>query len=879
MQVVATDASGNPASASGSLVVLASAQVQPTLTMNVVAGDDVINATESTAEVAVSGSSTLLAAGTVVTVSLSGTDYTTTTLLDANGIWTVNVPSTAFADVVPGSSQTFTVSATDVAGNPATATKEVDFITTRPVLTDITVSAGDTLNLSESLQDLTISGTTTGAIPVTVTLNNVSYTATADADGNWTITVPTADVQQLADGPNAVTVSVTDAAGNITTDTTTSLDVAFNTLPALTLNTPFGDSLLSLAETEGPITLSGDSTNLPEGSVVNIALGGLTFSTTTDASGSWTLNLASGALTGLDDGLTQVVVTAVDAAGNPAQATAGVEILQTPPVSADFAVTQFGDNVINISEAASVQQVTGTSTVVAGQTLSVTAGDDAIPLSVTVDASGNWTASLTPEVIASLGSGEHTLTLTTTDRAGNTTEATKTFISAITPIADPSLDTPFIDGRINAAEAAAGGSLTGAVNVDNAAGVTVTLNGTVYSATLSQDGSRWSLDLPPAVLQSLPDGNWPVTVTVTDVNGNTGSFGGTVLVAINSLPDVSLNLPFGDGALNAAEAGTEQILTGTTGISGAGQTVSVLISGFNNDQPLAATVQTDGSWSLALSPAQLATFTSGTHTITVTATDIAGNSDNTALNVVTEVAVPVPGFNPGAFGGDNLLNISEASAGVTLTGTTGSVGANQAVSITVDVNGSRYSGSVDGDGNWTVDIPPDALSSLGSGPQTLTVNVVDAAGNSASAQLPFTADLTAPQPAVNPEFLGSYVNSSDVAAGITLSGTTGEVGANQTVGLTLDGTTYTATVDANGNWTVPLTQAQLSALPDATYPVSVTATDAAGNSTTITSSLVLDKTPPVLSFTDFTGDNVVNYAESIQPVSYTHLTLPTICSV
>ena len=85
------------------------------------------------------------------------------------------------------------------------------------------------------------------------------------------------------------------------------------------------------------------------------------------------------------------------------------------------------------------------------------------------------------------------------------------------------------------------------------------------------------------------------------------------------------------------------------------------------------------------------------------------------------------------------------------------------------------------------------------------------------------------------------------------------------MGLTLDGTTYTATVDANGNWTVPLTQAQLSALPDATYPVSVTATDAAGNSTTITSSLVLDKTPPVLSFTDFTGDNVVNYAESIQP--------------
>lgn len=861
--VVSADASGNPASSSASLVVLASAQVQPTLTLNVVAGDDVINATEAATDVAVSGGSTLLAAGTTVTVSFNGTDYTTT--LDADGNWTVNVPSTAFTDVAPGSTQTFTVTATDVAGNPATASQQVSFSTTPPVLENITVSAGDSLNFAESLQDLTISGSTTGALPVTVTLNNVSYTTTADASGNWSLTVPAGDLQQLADGPNAISISVTDAAGNTLTDTTTSLDVAFNTLPALTLTTPFGDALVSAADAAGPLTLSGDSINLPEGSVVNISVGGQNFSTTTDASGNWTLNLAPGALTALDDGLTQVVVTAADSAGNPAQATAGVEILLTPPVSADFAVTQFGDNVINITEAASVQLVTGTSAAVAGQTLSVTVGDDNIPLSVTVDANGNWAASLTPAVIASLGAGEHTLTLTTTDRAGNSTTETQTFVSAITPIAAPTLDTPFTDGRINAEEAAAGGSLTGAVNSDNATAVTVAVNGTVYSATLSADGANWSLDLPPAVLQSLPDGNLPVSVTVTDANGNSASTSGTVLVAVNALPDVTLNLPFGDGALNAAEAGSEQILTGSTGITGAGQTVTVLIAGFNNDQPLAATVQTDGSWSLALSPAQLATFTSGTHTITVTATDIAGNSDNTALSVVTGVVVPVPTFNPGTFGGDNLLNISEAAAGITLTGTTGSLGANQAVSITVDVNGSLYSGTVASNGNWSVDIPPNALSSLGDGPQSLTVNVVDAAGNSASSQLPFTVDLSAPLPAVNPEFLGGYVNSGDVATGITLSGTTGEAGANQRVQLTLGGTAYSATVDANGNWTVPLTTAQLSALPDATYPVTVTATDAAGNSTTINSSLVLDTEPPALNAAAFAGNNALNYAESIQP--------------
>ncbi|WP_337010030.1 Ig-like domain-containing protein [Pantoea sp. AS142] len=861
--VVSADDSGNPASSSASLVVLASAQVQPTLTLNVVAGDDVINATEATADVAVSGSSTLLAAGTLVTVSFNGTDYSTT--LDADGNWTVDLPSTAFNTLDPGSTQTFTVTASDVAGNPATVSQQVSFSTTPPVLTDITVSAGDTLNFAESLQDLTLSGTTTGALPVTVTLNNVSYTTTADASGNWSLTVPAGDLQQLADGPNAINVSVTDAAGNTTLDSTTSLDVAFNTLPALTLNTPFGDALISAADAEGPLTLSGDSTGLPQGSVVNITVGTQSFSTTTDVSGNWTLNLAPGALTALADGVTQVVVTAADGAGNPAQVTAGVEILKTAPDSAAFDTVLFGDNIINSNEAGSVQLVTGTATAVAGQTLSVTVGEGNIPLSVTVDARGNWTASITPEVIASLGAGEHTLTLTTTDRAGNSSETTQTFVSAITPIAAPTLDTPFADGRLNAEEAAADGSLTGSVNIDNAASVAVTVNGTVYAATLTEGGAGWALDLPSAVLQSLPDGNLPVSVTVTDVNGNTASTGGTLLVAVNALPDVTLNLPFGDGALNAAEALSEQILSGTTGITGAGQTVTVLIAGFNSDQPLAATVQTDGRWSLALSPEQLATFTSGTHTLTVTATDIAGNSDATALSVVTEVVAPVPTFSPGAFGADNLLNISEAAAGLTLTGTTGSVGANQSVSITVDLNGSRYVGDVEDNGNWTVNIPANALSSLGDGAQSLTVNVVDAAGNSASAQLPFTADLTAPQPEVNPEFLGGYVNAAEVDAGITLSGTTGEGGENQRVQLTLDGITYTATVDANGDWTVPLTQAQLSALPDGTYPVTVTATDAAGNSTTLNSSLLLDTTPPVLNVSAFTGDDVLNYGESIQP--------------
>lgn len=57
------------------------------------------------------------------------------------------------------------------------------------------------------------------------------------------------------------------------------------------------------------------------------------------------------------------------------------------------------------------------------------------------------------------------------------------------------------------------------------------------------------------------------------------------------------------------------------------------------------------------------------------------------------------------------------------------------------------------------------------------------------------------------------MNAAEAAAGGVLSGVTGSKGAGQTVTVTLDsGTPITATVDANGNWSAPVTSTQLGAL-------------------------------------------------------------------
>ncbi|WP_447908411.1 Ig-like domain-containing protein, partial [Serratia fonticola] len=104
--------------------------------------------------------------------------------------------------------------------------------------------------------------------------------------------------------------------------------------------------------------------------------------------------------------------------------------------------------------------------------------------------------------------------------------------------------------------------------------VTVTLNGKTYTGTTLADGS-WSVSVPAADLALLADGTTTVTVTATDLAGNPVSGSHNLGVFIHSLPDATLNTPFGDGILNGAEAGQPQTLTGTTGITTPGQTISV----------------------------------------------------------------------------------------------------------------------------------------------------------------------------------------------------------------------------------------------------------------------------------------------------------------
>ncbi|EAM2866731.1 hypothetical protein AHS81_23915, partial [Salmonella enterica] len=99
---------------------------------------------------------------------------------------------------------------------PAGNTQQEVMISKNVPLTAEINKKSDTGTIGDNITSITqpvFNGITTPSTQVTLTIGNVSYKTTADAKGNWTISV----THDLAEGGNAYTVSAKDAAGNSAT--------------------------------------------------------------------------------------------------------------------------------------------------------------------------------------------------------------------------------------------------------------------------------------------------------------------------------------------------------------------------------------------------------------------------------------------------------------------------------------------------------------------------------------------------------------------------------------------------------------------------------------------------------------------------------------
>ncbi|MDC4932910.1 Ig-like domain-containing protein, partial [Acinetobacter baumannii] len=773
-----------------------------TFSVDPVTSDNVINASEASGNVTITGVLKNIpadAANTAVTVVINGVTYNAT-VDKAAGTWTVSVPGSA---LVADADKTIdaTVTFKDAAGNSSsvndTQTYTIDTVAPNTDEVDFSVdsvTADNVINASEAAGEVTITGVLKN-IPadaantvVTVVVNGVSYTATVDkAAGTWTVNVPGSGLVADTDKTIDATVTFTDAAGNSSTVSDTQLYTLDTTAPDVdgvnfTVDSVTVDNVINASEAAGEVTITGVLKNIPADAtttVVTVVVNGVSYTATVDSTaGTWTVSVPGSGLVADTDKTIDATVTFTDAAGNSST----VSDTQTYTLDTTAPTVVLED----VSTNDNTPALTGT---VSDPSATVVVTIDGVDYPAVNNGDGTWT--LADNTLPTLADGPHTVTVTATDAAGN--KGTDTGVVTVdtaapnTGTVNFSIDSVTADNVINASEAAGEVTITGVLkNIPADATttvVTVVVNGVSYTATVDSTAGTWTVSVPGSGLVADTDKTIDATVTFTDAAGNSSTVSDTQTYTLDTtaptvvLEDVSTN-------------DNTPALTGT--VSDPSATVVVTIDGV--DYP--AVNNGDGTWTLADNT--LPTLADGPHTVTVTATDAAGNKGTDTGVVTVDTAAPNTGtvnFSIDSVTADNVINASEASGNVTVTGVLKNVPADAANTVvTVVINGQTYTATVDSTaGTWTVSVPGSELTADADKTIDAKVTFTDAAGNSSSINdtQTYTIDTTAPDaPVINP------VNGTDPITG------TAEPGSTVTVTYP-DGSTASVVAGPDGTWTVP----------------------------------------------------------------------------
>ncbi|WP_416174095.1 Ig-like domain-containing protein [Enterobacter ludwigii] len=841
LSATATNTVGNSVSNTANLQV---DTALPTVIINTVAGDNVINAAEVAAGQTIGGKVVNAEAGNTVTVSVGGNTYTTTVQSDLS--WSVDVPQSVLTALGNGD-LTVTATVTNGHGNTGSGERDISIDASLPGLRVDTVAGDDVINSIEHGQNLIVSGSSDGLAAgtlLTVTVNGKTYAASVLADGTWNAAIPAADVSALPAGTVTVTVAGQSTTGNpVTISHDVTVDLA---TVAISIDTIAVDDVINAAEKGADLLLSGTTSNVEANQTVSITFGGKHYTATVDASGNWMATVPSADLVGLKDGDASVQVSVTNVNGNSASAGREYSVDATAPgVTID---TVAGDNVINASEASAGVAITGTTTAEAGQTVTVTLGDK--QYTAQVQAGGTWSVNVPGADLTAMADNGYTVQVSVSDAAGNRGSAAKAITLDTTPPVI-SFNAVAVDDVINSVEHAqaqiVSGSATGA-NVGDR--LVITVGSHQYTTTVDASGN-WSVGVPASVISSLADGTATLSATITDSAGNSSTKTHDVVVNTASVA-LTVNTIAGDDVINAAEAGTSLVINGSSAQFASGTQVTVTLNG----KSYTATIQSDGSWTTTVPAADVGALTDGGHyPVSVAAQDSAGNSASATHSISVDTTAPVIGVN--TLSGDDVLNAAEAQQPLTVHGSTS---AEAGQTVTVTLGGKTYSATVANDGTWTLDVPAADLAALNEGALTLTASVNDKAGNSGQTAHTLTVDTVAPTVTIGTVADDDIVNNAEQLAGQTISGTT-TAEQGQTVTVSFNDHNYQATVGADGSWSVFVPGHDFLGLSDGNYTLTATVNDKAGNPGSATHDVTLNGDVPTITIHTFAQDDIVSAAE------------------
>ncbi|MEW7895620.1 BapA/Bap/LapF family large adhesin [Salmonella enterica] len=824
LTVIATDAKGNASqAASFDLVVDTQSPQQPVITFIT---DDAPGILGSVAHLGLTNDSTPTINGTGEpgsTVHLYQNGARIADIIVGNsGVWSYAYTT---ASPLADDTYTFTVTASDSNGN--TTPFSTDFTITidtqapaAPGVIGVADGDGNTIDTNQITQESQprLSGSGTAGDTIILYDNgNAIGQALVGTDGRWQFTPPAA----LGDGDHHLTARANDPAGNESPES-----ISFTL--RIDTQAPDAPQIVSAAITggEGEVLLAnGSITNqrMPTlsgtgepGTIITLYNNGVELATVqVNPQGSWTYPLTRN----LSEGLNILTATATDAAGNssPTSGVFSVTLDTQPPAQPDAPL--ISDNVApvigNIGNNGATNDTTPTfsGTGEIGSTIILYNNGSEIGRT-TVGDNGSWNftpAALTPET--------YTITVTETDRAGNISppSASVTFTLDTTAPANPVIT--FAEDNVGEVQDTI---VSGATTDDNTPvihgtgdiGSIITLyNGSSVLGVVTVDETgTWTL----AVTSALPDGVYTLTAIAADAAGNSSpnstAFTLTVDTTAPQTPILTSVVDDVAGGVTGNLANGQITNDNRPTLNGTAEAGSV-VSIYDGDTLLGVTsANASGAWSFTPTTG----LNDGTRTLTVTATDPAGNVspatsgftivvDTLAPTVplITSIVDDVPN-NTGAIGNGQSTNDTQP----TLNGT---AEANSAVSI-FDNSALVATVNANASGNWSW--TPTAA--LGQGSHAYSVSAADAAGNvsAASPSITIIVDTIAP---------GAPGNLVINATGNRVTGTA-EAGSTVTITSDTGVVLGTATADGTGSFTATLTPAQTNGQPLLAF-----AQDKAGN--------------------------------------------------
>ncbi|MBG6244130.1 hypothetical protein CS369_03530 [Candidatus Symbiopectobacterium sp. 'North America'] len=839
----------------------------PTLVINAIAGDNIINADESEAPITVSGVVHHGDNPQTITILINGTQPAGNVTTDGDGKWSLAIPVSDPAYAAFTSDGTVTITASnEVDGNTIDGSTSVQVDITPPTVTILTFAGDNTLNNSELATAQTINGTASFAEVgrfVSVMLNGKTYQAQVLDNGSgtgriWSVSVPTADLNALSQGQHPITATLKDAAGNSTNADPLSITVDTD-IPLLTINAFAGNNILTMAEALLGQALSGKG---EAGATVTLTAGPLTsIPVNVDNDGNWQIPFTTIDLTKLTDGPQVIGLTITDAAGNSSSTTVTLNVALNQTLGAGVDDI-FGNNgIFNYAESLITQVISGHATGSSlGAKVSVTIAGTTFE--TTEGASGAWNLSIPTLDLKALQDGTLALGVSVTDYGGNVVSKTINVPAIINNLPSLTLDPIFGDRLLNLADLVNAQTISGtALNLAPGTQLTINLAGVrTLTATVGTDG-KWSTSVGTdalALLQNLGNGNVTVMVNASDSVGNGVSLGGGLTLGF-SQPVVTLSPIFGgDSFLNAAEALVAQTLSGVVTNAAVGSQVTVTLG----SKTFQTTVGAAGAYSLTLQPSDLAALVDGSVSVKVEVINASGNTGSIS-QTITAITENLPTISLNSlFGGDGYLNVAEAALGQTLSGTTTNPGVGSKITLTI--GGLSREATVQAGGVWSIPVTPTDLQSLANGNLTVNATVTDKAGNSNSTSAGLTVALTPPIITFNPLFINGILDLNDLLRTQILSGTSTQAAAGTTLKLTLGGKTYTTTINAGGSWSLNLPIVDLQALTDGSLTVNAQLTNAAGNSISQNSlaTVAINAAPTITLNPLFGGDGLLNAVEA-----------------